>query len=254
MVIPYPPYPYFPYPSPTYLTLLSPINTRARSPGILVSSPLPVTGQRFSAWKCTIPHWCSGGRFTPHSSPTPIPPLTLQWGGGGGGTPIGRFGTGSSGQQSAAPPNDVDYPTHTGCGALRPNFPLWRAAPTEPSPHRTSQTSWYPPPTGPTGKRTGSISSTPYLGYETKWVSFCNQRTASFQVTWRYTYFKGPGHTLVTLSLVLPGQNWWIDGSAFTPPPSWTFWCWGVVPPISTRVWTYYTTRTGGGGPFPHRG
>ena len=180
------------------------------------------------------------------NSPQPRFFQRLSNGEGGGGTTNGHYVTKSFSKKSDVLPDDVVSPTPKGCGALLPMSPLQRAAPTEPPQHKTYQRSWCTLPHNQTGSRTGIINSAIYVVSETQQENFCCQSTESWPGNWRYIHSKGPGTAPVTNSLQLPGRNWRIDGSAFSTPPSCTFWCWDAIPPLSTGALKYQTVHNGG--------
>ena len=141
-------------PAPPTLTRLTPPPLIPKPDALLFP---PAQGRR-GAWlsllhQCQV-KYCRHGDVLWHTGvasgyiiPNHLQPIFHQPLSDGGGTPSGRSGTEASSQKSTVLPDDVGPSTPAECGALRPMYLLWRAAPTEPPPHRTSQRSLCPPPT-----------------------------------------------------------------------------------------------------------
>ena len=142
-------------------------------------------------------------------------------------------------------------PTPKWCGALWPSAQIRKVVKTVPPPRRTFKRYWCHPPPIPIGGKTFYISYA-LSGYSWQWLaSHCQQRTVSGQIIWMYPPSLWSGNRPLAPSLWLPRRNWRKDGGAFSLPPSCTFFCEGVLPPISPRVQTYHTACDGSGGKCP---
>ena len=168
-------------------------------------------------------------------------------------TSRGRSNTVASILKSFSPSNHGGYTSSLEYRVWQTTTPTQRETQTAPPPRKTTQIFWCPPPLGTSYIITNPISPALSGGTGPPLASRCCQRAVYFTGNWRFPPFQAPGPAPGTPSPLLTGQEWRLEGGAFSLPLYFILWFRGVPPPLLPRVSTYHTTCTGGGFQVPRR-